>query len=115
MFFVIVLLWLGLFLFLLSTRTELKLFPVASVVVGGALIAAMIDLSRADADRTAAMKAGTFDCRAPVAANDYEVYTRRHDVWAYCSGVFGGAGRWQAFLKAADERRAAEDAKREAE
>jgi hypothetical protein len=30
MFFVIVLLWLGLFLFLLSTRTGLKLFAVAS-------------------------------------------------------------------------------------
>ena len=37
------------------------------------------------------MKAGTSDCWASVAANDYEVYTPlRHDVWAYCSGVFGG-------------------------
>ena len=52
----------------------------------------------ADADRTAAMKAGTFDCRASVAANDYETYTRT-DVWGYCSGAFGGEASWEAFLR----------------
>jgi hypothetical protein len=102
-------LWLIALVWCLSTRTGLKLFAVASVVLWGAFFITLIDLNRADADRTAALKAGTFDCRASVAAHDFDTYTR-DDVWRYCSGVFGGEDRWQAFLDAADARRDAEGA-----
>ena len=107
-------LWLILLILCLSNRTGLKLFAVASVVLWGAIFATMIADRAADADRTTAMKAGTFDCRASVAANDYETYTRT-DVWGYCSGAFGGEASWEAFLRADDARRDAEDAKGEAQ
>jgi hypothetical protein len=110
---VIALLWLILLILCLSNRTGLKVFAVASVVLWGAIFATMIADRAADADRTAAMKAGTFDCKASVAANDCETYTRT-DVWGYCSGVFGGEARWEAFLRAEEARRDAKD-EREAE
>ena len=111
---VIASLWLILLILCLSNRTGLKLFAVASVVLWGVIFATMIADRAADADRTAAMKAGTFDCRASVAANDYETYTRT-DVWGYCSGLFGGEASWEAFLRADDARRDVKDGKREAE
>jgi hypothetical protein len=106
-------LWLIFILFLLSTPTGARVATALACALIGVLVLVGIGTAVGDANRRTALENGLFDCRASVAANDYEIF--KGDAWSYCIGQFGGEEKWQAYLDADRDRREAEDAQRRAD
>lgn len=109
--FIVVPLWVLLLPFVIATPTGFRVVAALACALIGVFVLVAIGTAVGDANRTAAMETGAFDCRGSVASNDFETYTRS-DVWSYCSGAFGSKEQWQAFLDADRDRRDAEFAQR---
>lgn len=113
MIFIVGPFWLVLLLLCLSTPTGARVATALVCALIGVLVLVGIGTAVGDANRATALENGSFDCRASVKANDYEIF--KGDAWPYCIGQFGGEEQWQAFLDADRDRREAEDAQRRAD
>jgi hypothetical protein len=74
-----------------------KFGRVISLIIGAMMVVSMVNGPAPD-QRPEAMRAGSFDCMA--ALQDDTKF--KDDVWAYCSGVYGGEAQWTAMVQAQD-------------